>query len=319
MKKIKVGLFGTRAHQIHEQLVNNPHAELIAVAAFDKKIPKGIENIRVYEKLDQLLADKEIDLISFCSPVRAEQAGQAIQALKAGKHVYAEKPCAMKEEDLDAIVKTARETGREFHEMAGTATHQPYAKMRELIKAGAIGKVVQVHSQKCYPWTERRPADENIDGGLALQVGVYLTRFVEHLACEKIKSAEMVETRLGNPVPGSNCRMAVAVNMTLENGGLASGTANYLNPIGSKAWGYEIVRIFGTGGIIESSLETKTARLMLMGKEPEIIDTSAHCPEYFDLYVQSLLGLAKMPFTSEEELRPTRWILRAKKAARLIA
>jgi predicted dehydrogenase len=45
------------------------------------------------------------------SPLRSEQAGHAIACMKGGKHVYAEKPCAMTEADLDAIIATSRETG----------------------------------------------------------------------------------------------------------------------------------------------------------------------------------------------------------------
>ncbi|MBA4386670.1 MAG: hypothetical protein C0404_01745 [Verrucomicrobia bacterium] len=317
MKKIKVGCFGTRAHQIHEQLVNNQYAELAAVAAFDKKIPKGCDNVRVYETLDQLLADKEVDLVSFCSPVRAEQAGQAVKAMKAGKHVYAEKPCAMKEDELDAIIRTSKETGKQFHEMAGVAFHQPYFALRETVKAGTLGEVIQVIGQKCYPWTERRASDENVDGGLGMQVAIYLTRFVEHVACARIKSIEMNETKLGNPVAGHNCRMAVSIQMTLQNGGLAAGIANYLNPMGGKLWGYEIVRIFGTKGIVECSSETHAARLILNGKEPVMLETATGGFDYFDLYLKSLQGLDRMPFSMEEELSPARWIIRAKQGAKL--
>lgn len=316
MKKIKVGLFGLKYHQVYTQVAKNPDAEWIAAGAYEgKKVPPGA---KVYDTFDQMLADKDIELISLCSPKRSEQASQAVRAMKAGKHVYAEKPCALTEPDLDLIIKTAQETGMQFHEMAGVAFHQPYFKMREIVKSGVIGNVVQVLGQKCYPWTERRPADENVDGGLGTQVAIYLTRFVEHVACVRIASAEMLETKYMNPVPGSQCRMAVSLQMSLANGGLACGVANYLNPMGKKIWGYDILRVFGTKGLVESDPEAGTARLILQGKEPEILDTKTECPDYFDMYIQSLLGLGKMPLTMEEELSPVRWIIRAKNSAKVI-
>ena len=42
------------------------------------------------------------------------------------------------------------------------------------------------------------------------------------------------------------------------------------------------------------------------------IDISEPGKDYFDMYVDSLLGINDMPLTLEEELHPTEW-LRAKK------
>jgi predicted dehydrogenase len=232
--------------------------------------------------------------------------------MEAGKHVYGEKPSAMTEADLDAIMATSRKTGMQYREMAATFVSQPYKEMRRLIQSGAIGTVVQVLSQKCYPWHARRPADEGVDGGLALQVGVYSTRFVEHVACVRIASIEMIETRLGNPDPDSQCRIAVSMIMRLENGGVASAVCNYLNPIQKLCWGYEILRVFGTLGILESNAEGQRARLLLTGQPPQELTLSEPSEDYFSLYLHSLLGGPAMTLTSEEELRPTRWAIRAK-------
>lgn len=62
---------------------------------------------------------------------------------RAGKHVYAEKPCALNESDLDRIVATAHETGLLFREMAGTAFGRPYYAMREIVASGFLGEIVR--------------------------------------------------------------------------------------------------------------------------------------------------------------------------------
>ena len=151
-----------------------------------------------------------------------------------------------------------------------------------------------------------------MDGGLSLQVGVYATRFVEHIACVRIEALEIVETRLGNPLPDSNCRMAVSMLMRLENGGVASAVCNYLNPFPGHLWGYEFMRVFGTKGIIESNLEGRGARLWLAGQPPRELPIPELEDDYFTLYLHSLLDGPPMPLSIEEELRPTRWVIRAK-------
>ena len=237
MKKIGIGLYGTNGHQVQGQLAANSHAELRAVAAVDTaKLPESLRGVRLYATLDEMLKDPGVELVSLCSPRRADQADEAIRCLKAGKHVYGEKPSAMTERDLDRIIETSGKTGKIYHEMAGTVVQQPYMKMRDVVKSGVLGTVVQVLVQKCYPWHDARPKDEDIDGGLALQVGVYAGRFVEHIACEKIKTLKIAETRLGDSRPDSDCRMAVSMIMELNNGGLASAVCNYLNPMQKKCW-----------------------------------------------------------------------------------
>ena len=316
MSKKSIGLYGTNGHQITNQLVGHPTAELVAVAAFgDTELPDGVGDVARYDTLDALLADERVELVSLCSPLRSEQAGHAIACMKAGKHVYAEKPCAMTESDLDAIIATVRETGMQFREMAGTLVEQPYKTIRDVVASGAIGDVVQVFAQKSYPWADWRPADENIDGGLATQVGVYLTRFVEHVAGQKIASIALQETRLGNDVPGSECRRAMSFMMTLENGGVASGIGNYLNALSNEIWGYEILRIFGTDGILESSSAGPSARLIRNGETPVPLDLAEPSGDYFDMFVAALQGGPSMPLSIESELNPTRWVIRAKQSS----
>jgi len=50
--------------------------------------------------------------------------------------------------------------------------------------------------------------------------------------------------------------------------------------------------------------------------QPEQLELSEPSKDYFDLFVDALQGGALMPLTLSEELRPTRWVIRAKDAVR---
>ena len=317
--KIGIGIYGENGHQVHALLENHPLAALTATAAFSpEKLPpalRGDATITHHPSLDALLADPRVDLVVLCSPRRRDQGRDAVQALRAGKHVYAEKPCAMSEAEIDGIVATSRETGRSFREMAGTAFCLPYEPMRRAVLAGEIGEVVQVTAEKSYPHHDGRPQDEDIDGGLIAQCAVHGLRFVEHVAGVRIASIRGDETSLGNPVAGGGLRMAAILSATLENGGLASITANYLNPRGTGAWGYETLRIWGTLGMIESLRGGEATRLVIGGEDRGALPVGAALPDYFDLYLDFLHSGKAMPLTLEEELSPTRWALRARKSA----
>jgi predicted dehydrogenase len=317
---IGVGLYGTNGHQVQLKLEGHPHARLVATAAFDRHqlTPSQQQDpeVRNYDTLDELLEDERVQLVSLCSPVRREQAREAIRCLEAGRHVYAEKPCAMTEADLDAILSAAERSGCRFHEMAGTAFEQPYLTMRSLVQAGAIGTVIQVLAQKSYPYHDRRPQDEDVDGGLLMQVGVHALRFIEHVGGVRIDTIEAIETRLGNPRPG-DLRMAACLMMRLENGGLASAILNYLNPPAFGRWGNETLRIFGSRGFVEATDGGTRTRLVLESEDRGPLTIDRPGLDYFDLYVASLLGRGEMPLSLEDELHPTRMVIRAKAGARL--
>ncbi|MDI7275203.1 MAG: Gfo/Idh/MocA family oxidoreductase [Anaerolineae bacterium] len=313
--KIGVGLYGTNGHQVQGKLDGHAHARLVATAAFDRAqlTPSQQQDpdIRHYDTLEELLQDERVQLVSLCSPVRREQARQAIRCLEAGRHVYAEKPCAMTEADLDAILSAARRTGCRFHEMAGTAFEQPYLAMRALVQAGTVGTVIQVLAQKSYPYHDRRPQDEDVDGGLLMQVGVHALRFVEHVAGVRVATIEAMETRLGNPRPGG-LRMAACMMMRLENGGLASAIANYLNPPAFGRWGNETLRIFGSRGFVEATDGGARTRLVLEREDRGALAVEEPGLDYFSLYTASLLGQGEMPLSLEDELHPTRMVIRAR-------
>jgi predicted dehydrogenase len=317
--KLGVGLYGTNGHQIFEQARCNPDVELAAAAG----IPDGtVEALRreypglhCYPTLEDMLGDGRVRLVSLCSPVRRRQAAEAVLCMKAGKHVYAEKPCAMSPEELNLLMETARECGVRFHEMAGTAFGEPYRTMCGIVRSGRLGTVVQVLAQKSYPYHARRPQDEDVDGGLLCQAGIHALRMVEHVAGARIAEIAAVETKLGNPDPGGGLRMASSFMMRLEGGGIASAIANYLNPEGFGLWGNETLRIFGTKGFVEAVDGGSRTRLVVGGDDLGELEIEPGAKDYFDLIVQSIAGGGLAPMPMEDELHPALAVLKARESA----
>ena len=316
MDRIRIGLYGANGHQIHRALVDHAYGVCVAVAAFERdRLPEPLQAdpaLRVYATLDALLADDRVDLVSLCSPRRRDQAQEAIRCMQAGKHVHAEKPAAMTEAELDAIIAISRATGRSFHEMwSGSASTQPYWAMRQVVQAGTLGEVVQVIVQKSYPLHHNRPQDEDVDGGLILQVGVHALRFVEFTAGQPVEQIWAIDTQLGNPGEGE-LRVAASMMVRLANGGVASIACNYLNPPAFGLHGNEMVRIFGTQGFLESTDGGTRTRLVLNGEDRGPLTITEPGPEWIDLALASILTDAPMPLTLEEELHPTRMLIRAR-------
>jgi predicted dehydrogenase len=80
-----------------------------------------------------------VDVVCVCTPDRLH-AEQTLYALDAGKHVFCEKPLTTSLEDAARVVARVRQTGLKL--MVGhTYRFVPqFAKLRELLQAGAVGQ-----------------------------------------------------------------------------------------------------------------------------------------------------------------------------------
>jgi hypothetical protein len=141
---------------------------------------------------------------------------------------------------------------------------------------------------------------------------------VEHVGGVRIKTISGWETTFGKPESErGDGKIAGAVQIGLENGGLATIIINYLNPAGTPLpHGNETLRVFGTKGFIESVDGGTRSRLVTQGKVVEPLDRSVPGEDYFDFVAAHLTTGAAMPLTLESELHPLRMLLRAKEKLR---
>lgn len=319
VRLIRIGLYGTQYHQLPARLPETVRARVVA-AVFPEGSPAraGLPpDVRQPGTLDALIADPEIDLVSLCSPRRDAQAEEAVRCLRAGKHVLAEKPCAFDAPALERILAAARESGRQFREMAASELHPHVQAIRRLVDSGALGTVVHVQAHKSYPWTGRRPQDIGVDGGLVRQVGIHAVRFVHGGTGLRIARIRGAATGLGNPGRGG-IRMAAAFALELENGAVGSINLNYLNPANFGSWGNEQLRVFGTKGMAESVDGFRRGALYLPergGPAGLPVPEGLPSPLYIEHYVNFLLDGTPMPTSFGEEMNMTRAMLALHDAA----
>ena len=149
MKRVHFGLIGFGAWGQHHAraIAECPLAELTAVA--DRSPENQAEARRrhpaaeVLADADQLLARPDIEVVDVALPSHLHCAvGSA--ALRAGKHLFMEKPMALTLADCDALEKLARKQRRLLaigHEFRLSSL---WGKVKEMINAGAIGQPLYV-------------------------------------------------------------------------------------------------------------------------------------------------------------------------------
>ena len=107
----------------------------------------------------ELLADDDIDGIVVAAPA-ATHYRLAREALSAGKHVFVEKPLALRGAEADELCQLARETGQILMVGHLLQYHPAFRRLKELVRGGDLGRLQYVYSNRLNLGRVRR--EENI-------------------------------------------------------------------------------------------------------------------------------------------------------------
>jgi len=104
-------------------------------------------NARTTSSFEELLADDTLDAVVIATPVPTHYT-LAKQALQAGKHVFVEKPPAMRAEEMDELVSLAVERDRVLMPGHLLLYHPGVLKVKDLIDRGELGDVLCVYGNR---------------------------------------------------------------------------------------------------------------------------------------------------------------------------
>jgi predicted dehydrogenase len=102
---------------------------------------------RTTSSFDELLADDTLDAVVIATPVPTHYS-LAKQALAAGKHVFVEKPPAMRAAEMDELVSLAVEQDRVLMPGHLLLYHPGVLKVKDLIDRGELGDVLCVYGNR---------------------------------------------------------------------------------------------------------------------------------------------------------------------------
>src|SRR5581483_3959089 len=102
---------------------------------------------RATASYDELLADDGLDAVVVATPVPTHYE-LAKQALEAGKHVFVEKPPAMRAAEMDELVRLAAAGDRVLMPGHLLLYHPGVQKLKELVGAGELGEVLCVYGNR---------------------------------------------------------------------------------------------------------------------------------------------------------------------------
>ncbi|WP_129668393.1 Gfo/Idh/MocA family protein [Phytoactinopolyspora endophytica] len=238
----------------------------------------------------KLYADASIDVIATAA-VPADRAGIAIEAMRAGKDVLVDKPAATTLEQIAELRATVSQTGRIWAAYFGERFNsQATNKAAELVRAGAIGDVVQtiglgphrLNRPTRPPWFFQRDRY----GGIITDIASH--QVDQFLYLTGSTSAEIVAATVGNHAnpddPGLQDFGEVLLRSPHAHGYIR---VDWYTPDGLSSWGDGRITILGTDGYIELRKNVDPAgrpggeHLFLVDKKGEHYIDCAELPTSF--------------------------------------
>jgi len=236
------------------------------VAAFRKRFP----DVKMAESEEAILNDPSIQLI-MSSKIASERAELGIKTMKHGKDFLSDKPGITTMEQLAAVRKTIAETKKIYGILYSERLEVRAAvKAGELIRSGAIGKVIQTINIAPHQVTQHagdaggnggRPDwfwNPDQYGGILCDIGSHqVDQFLYYTGST---SAEIAEAQVANVAHPQHPRFQDFGDMVLRgNKGFGYVRLDWFTPDGLDTWGDGRLFVLGTEGYIEVRKYTNVA------------------------------------------------------------
>ena len=286
MKQLNIGIIGAgRIGKVHMQSItyNVPTAKVLGITdVFKDGLQEladkyGIE--KVYDDYKEMLADKDIDAVLVCSSTDTH-ADISIEAAKAGKHVFCEKPVDLTPEKVQAVIDAVAEAGVKLQVGFNRRFDHNFAHVRSLINEGKVGNLELIKITSRDP--EPPPAEyAAVSGGMFLDMTIHDFDMARFLAGSDVTEVYASATCLVDPAIGEAGDVDTAIiNLKFENGALG-----VIDNSRRAAYGYDQrIEVFGSKGAAMAANDTPT-NVTVMNAEGVTTDK----PLYFFLerYMQS--------------------------------
>ncbi len=127
------------------------HPQLELAGVYDRDRERGnrfaaMHRIHAYGSLDELLADRSVLLVvNLTNPASHFEVSRA--CLEAGKHVYSEKPLALRMDEAEKLVAIAEERGLELSSAPCSLLSETAQTMGRALREGLVGRVRAVYAE----------------------------------------------------------------------------------------------------------------------------------------------------------------------------
>ena len=297
---IRIGIVGAgRIGLVHAESVTYhiPEAQVVMVTdvVLDnaKRLAERFGVPKYSADYMDLINDPDIDAVLVCSPTPTH-ADISIAAMKAGKHVFCEKPVHTSLEKIKEVAQVAKETGRTLQIGFNRRFDHNHKAVQRAVKEGKLGNVeiIKITSRDPEPPSPEYAASS---GGLYIDMMIHDFDMAMFLAGSDVKEVYAMGTSLVDKRIGEAGDVDTAiVTLTFENGALG-----VIDNSRRAAYGYDQrVEVFGSLGMAadendgDSTVKISTAA-GVVGEKPQFFFLERYMASFTDEMKQFIEAITK--------------------------
>jgi len=251
MKKLKLGVIGTgRIGKVHiATLVQSvPHAEVVAIADTNLKSANDVAGMfgiaSVFLNYLDVLKHPDVEAVVICSPTDTH-AKYVVDAAKAGKHIFCEKPVDLSIEVIKGAIAASSKAGVKLMVGFNRRFDPNFLKIRQMVADGKIGEphILKITSRDPAP----PPAEYSaVSGGMFMDMTIHdfdMARYITGSEVTEVyaKTAVLVDPEIGR---------AGDIDTAIITLSFANGAIGVIDNSRKAVYGYDQrVEIFGSKGM----------------------------------------------------------------------
>lgn len=297
---INLGIIGFgRIGKVHAESLTKYVPNAVVKAIADPFIDeKGIKHAKdmgiscVYKDYKEILNDPEINGVLVCSSTDTHSK-ISIEALRAGKHVFCEKPIDHDINRIKEVLDEVKKSKLKFQVGFNRRFDHNFRTIKNTVESGKIGDphIIKITSRD----PEAPPAEYvKVSGGIFLDMSIHDFDMIRYLSGSEVEEVYALGNVLVDPKIGEAGDVDTAI-VTLK---LANGALGVIDNSRKAVYGYDQrAEVFGSKGSIAVNNDTNSTAII--STEEGI---TSEKPLYFFLerYMQSFADEIKEFVTSIE-------------------
>lgn len=265
----------------------------------------------------EIINDPEINAVLICSSTDTHSP-ISLEAIKAGKHVFCEKPIDHDIAKIQEVIDALKETNVKYQVGFNRRFDHNFEAVQQAVAAGKVGKpeIIKI--------TSRDPEPPSIDyvkvsGGMFLDMTIHdfdMVRFLAGCDAEEVyvQAANLVDPEIGK---AGDVDTAI-ITLKMENGALA-----VIDNSRQAVYGYDQrAEVFGSKGMVAIKNDSDSTAVIsnedgVTGEKPQFFFLERYMDAYGKEMVQFIDAIendTETPLGVEDGLKPVLMGLAAKKS-----
>lgn len=255
--KLRIGVIGAgRIGKLHSNNLANrvPNAQLVCISdVYEPAAKAQAEKLGIAYTTDyhDILNDPAIDAVFICSSTDTHSP-ISIEAAKAGKHIFCEKPIDHDLDKIKAVLEEVKKAGVKYQVGFNRRFDRNFKHVHDVVKNGGIGDVQIVKVTSRDP--EAPPISYvKVSGGIFVDMTIHDFDMVRYLSGSEVEEVSTFGACLVDPEIGK----AGDVDTCIINLKFANGALGVIDNSRQAVYGYDQrIEVFGSKGMISAENET---------------------------------------------------------------